>query len=34
MGAAWTARTITFQHQEDQALVAMLDEFLVGGGVA
>ena len=32
--AACPARTITLQHQEDQALVAMLDELLVGGGVA
>jgi heterodisulfide reductase subunit A len=29
--AACPARTITLQHQEDQALVAMLDELLVGG---
>ena len=27
--AACPARTITLQHQEDQALVAMLDELLV-----
>jgi heterodisulfide reductase subunit A len=32
--AACPARTITLQHQEDQALVAMLDELLVGGVVA
>ena len=32
--AACPARTITLQHQEDQALVAMLDELLVGGGAA
>jgi heterodisulfide reductase subunit A len=32
--AACPARTITLQHQEDGALVAMLDELLVGGGVA
>ena len=29
--AACPARTITLQHQEDRALVAMLDELLVGG---
>jgi heterodisulfide reductase subunit A-like polyferredoxin len=29
--AACPARTITLQHQEDQALVAMLDELLVAG---
>jgi heterodisulfide reductase subunit A len=29
--AACPARTITLQHHEDQALVAMLDELLVGG---
>lgn len=32
--AACPARTIALQHQEDGALVAMLDELLVGGGVA
>ena len=32
--AACPARTITLQHQEDQALVAMLDELLVGGANA
>jgi heterodisulfide reductase subunit A len=32
--AACPARTITLRHQEDQALVAMLDELLVGRGVA
>ncbi len=32
--AACPARTITLQHQEDGALVAMLDELLVGGGFA
>jgi heterodisulfide reductase subunit A len=31
--AACPARTITLQHQEDQALVAMLDELLVGGAI-
>jgi heterodisulfide reductase subunit A-like polyferredoxin len=30
--AACPARTITLQHQEDQSVVAMLDELLVGGG--
>ena len=29
--AACPARTITLRHQEDQALVAMLDELLVEG---
>jgi heterodisulfide reductase subunit A len=29
--AACPARTITLQHQEDEALVAMLDELLVAG---
>jgi heterodisulfide reductase subunit A len=29
--ASCPARTITLHHQEDQALVAMLDELLVGG---
>ncbi len=32
--AACPARTITLQHQEDRALVAMLDELLVGGVIA
>jgi len=32
--ATCPARTITLQHQEDQALVAMLDELLVGGANA
>jgi heterodisulfide reductase subunit A-like polyferredoxin len=32
--AACPARTITLQHQEDQALVAMLDELLVAGATA
>jgi heterodisulfide reductase subunit A-like polyferredoxin len=32
--AACPARTITLQHQEDQALVAMLDELLVGRATA
>jgi heterodisulfide reductase subunit A-like polyferredoxin len=32
--AACPARTITLHHQEDQSLVAMLDELLVGGGYA
>ncbi|MGO9097024.1 MAG: FAD-dependent oxidoreductase [Bryobacteraceae bacterium] len=32
--AACPARTIGLQHQEDDALVAMLDELLVGGGVS
>lgn len=32
--AACPARTITLQHQEDEALVAMLDELLVGGAIA
>ena len=32
--AACPARTITLSHQDDQSLVAMLDELLVGGGYA
>ena len=32
--ASCPARTITLQHQEDQALVAMLDELLLGGVMA
>ena len=32
--AACPARTITLQHQEDRALVAMLDELLVAGATA
>jgi coenzyme F420-reducing hydrogenase gamma subunit len=31
--ASCPARTITLLHQEDRALVAMLDELLVGGPV-
>jgi heterodisulfide reductase subunit A-like polyferredoxin len=29
--AACPSRTITLQHQEDEALTAMLDELLAGG---